>query len=151
MINLSNKAAKRFNIRWSDLVERTGDYWKADVVMMGRIPMLLIVHELTLYTLIRRKSQFGSPLDIADEVLQCCPWFPRNVSPSLGKNGDRRIVGSINEMKRMMFGEYSPDDIAIVERSLNEGLYSYLSAEKHGYGRPVEAVEQYKNSQMPWL
>jgi hypothetical protein len=113
--------------------------------------MLLIAHELTLYTIVRRKSQFRSPLDIADEVLQSCPWYPRDVSRSLGKNGDRRIVGSINEMKRMMFCEYSPNDVDIIEKSLNEGLYSYLSAEKYGYGSPVEAVNQYKNSQMPWL
>jgi len=151
MINLSNKAAKRFNVRWSDLEERAGDYWKADVVMMGRIPMLLIVHELTLSTLVRRKSQFRSPLDIADEIWRSCPWFPREAPASLGKNGNRKIVGSINEMKRMLFGEYSPDDAAIVERSLNEGLYSYLSVEKYGYGRPVEAVKQYQDSQMPWL
>ncbi len=69
----------------------------------------------------------------------------------MGKNGDRRIVGSINEMKRMLFGEYSPGDADVIENSLNRALYSYLSAEKYGYGKPVEAVKQYENSQMPWL
>ena len=151
MINLSNKAAKRFNIKWSDLPERSGDHWKVDVVMMGRVPMLLIVHEHTLSTLVRRKSMFRSPLDIADEICRCCPWFPREVPRSLGKNGDRRIVGSMNEMKRMIIGFYTPDDMAMAERSLNTGLYTYLSAEKYGYGRPFQAVENYRDGQVPWL
>lgn len=33
MINLSNKAAKRFRINWKDLEERSGDFWKVDVVI----------------------------------------------------------------------------------------------------------------------
>jgi hypothetical protein len=45
MINLSNKSAKRFGISWKDLEERAGDFWKVDVVMVERVPMLFIVHE----------------------------------------------------------------------------------------------------------
>ena len=59
MIDLSNKAAKRFGIKWKDLEERSGDFWKVDVVMIGRVPMLFIVHEYTLFTMVRRKSQFS--------------------------------------------------------------------------------------------
>ena len=151
MINLSNKAAKRFNVKWADLQERSGDRWKVDVVMLGRVPILLIVHEFTLYTLVRRKSQFHSPLDIADEIVRCCPWYRSDISPALGRNADRRIVGSITEMKRQILGAYSPDDIVTVENLINGGLYSYLSAKRYEYGRPVEAVMQYENSQMPWL
>lgn len=47
MIDLSNKAAQRFGIKWKHLEERSGDFWKVDVVMIGRIPMLCIVHEYT--------------------------------------------------------------------------------------------------------
>lgn len=66
MINLSNKAAKRFRVKWSDLESRNGDFWKVDVVMAERVPMLFIVHEYTLFTLVRRKSQFHNPLGIAE-------------------------------------------------------------------------------------
>jgi hypothetical protein len=45
MIDLSNQAAKRFRINWKDLDERSGDFWKVDAVMVGRVPMLFIVHE----------------------------------------------------------------------------------------------------------
>jgi hypothetical protein len=48
MINLTKKAECRFNIQWHNLQQREGDFWKLDVFMMGRIPMLLLVHEYTL-------------------------------------------------------------------------------------------------------
>jgi hypothetical protein len=54
MINLTKKAASRFNIKWHDLQQREGDFWKIDIVMIGRIPMLLVVHEYTLFTFVRR-------------------------------------------------------------------------------------------------
>ena len=60
-------------------------------------------------------------------------------------------LGSISEMKRQIVGLYSADDIATVENIINGGLYSYLSPKRYDYGRPVEAVKQYENSQMPWL
>lgn len=64
MIDLSHKAAKRFCINWKDLDERSGDFWKVDAVMIGRAPMLFVVHEYTLFTLVRRKAAFrsGDPL-----------------------------------------------------------------------------------------
>lgn len=47
MIDLSNKAAKRFGIKWKNLEERSGNFWKVDLVMIGRVPMLFIVQEDT--------------------------------------------------------------------------------------------------------
>jgi hypothetical protein len=75
MLNFSQKAAKRFLLQFSGLEERAGDFWKVDVAMFARVPMLMIVHEYTLFTLIRRKSQFKTPLDIAAEIKRCCPWI----------------------------------------------------------------------------
>ena len=69
MINLSKKAAERFRIKWKDLEERSGDFWKVDAVMIGRVPMLFIVHEYTLFTLVRRKSQLHDPLAIVKRSL----------------------------------------------------------------------------------
>ncbi len=68
MLNFSQKAAKRFRVRWAGLEERSGDYWKVDVAMFAHVPMLMIVHEYTLFTLIRRKAHFKTPLDIAEEI-----------------------------------------------------------------------------------
>ena len=73
MIDPGNKAAKRFRINWKDLEERSGDFWKVDTVMIGRVPMLFIIHENTLFTLVRRKSQFRDPLAIANDILKTCP------------------------------------------------------------------------------
>jgi hypothetical protein len=74
MINLSNKAAKRFRVNWSSLEERSGDFWKVDVQMVERVPMLFIVHEYTLFTLVRRKTQFHDPLHIAGEIIKACAF-----------------------------------------------------------------------------
>jgi hypothetical protein len=151
MINLSNKAAKRFRINWKDLEDRSGDLWKVDVVMAGRVPMLFIVHEYTLFTIVRRKSQFHHPQAIANDVINSCPWYRGSKSLSLGKNGNRKLTGSINEMKRMTIGLYSPEQINAMEMAINQCLFSYLSADRNGYSTPFEAVERYVEGQTPWL
>jgi hypothetical protein len=151
MIDLSNKAAKRFRINWKDLEERSGDFWKVDAVMIGRVPMLLIVHEYTLFTLVRRKSQFHDPLAIANDILKTCPWYRNPTTPSLGKNGNRKLTGSINEMKRMTLGLYSAEQINAMEMSINQGLFSYISTGREGYMKPFEAVESYVKGRTPWL
>ncbi|MDX2454836.1 hypothetical protein [Desulfosarcina sp.] len=151
MIDLSNKAAKRFRINWKDLKERSGDFWKVEAVMIGRVPMLYIVHEYTLFTMVRRKSEFRDPLIIADEIIQSCPWYRSPATPSLGRNGNRRLTGSITEMKRMTVGLYSPEQINAMEMSINQSLFSYLSTNRNGYSTPFEAVESYVKERTPWL
>ncbi|WP_319522173.1 hypothetical protein [uncultured Desulfosarcina sp.] len=151
MINLTNKAAKRFHINWKDLEERSGDFWKVDVVMIGRTPMLFIVHEYTLFTFVRRKSQFHDLQSLSDEIINASPWYKGQKALSLGKNGNRKLTGSINEMKRLTSGLYSPEQINAMEMSINQCLFSYLSAKPDGYSRPFEAVENYAKGHTPWL
>jgi hypothetical protein len=151
MIDPGNKAAKRFRINWKDLEERSGDFWKVDTVMIGRVPMLFIIHENTLLTLVRRKSQFRDPLAIANDILKTCPWYRSPATPSLGKNGNRELTGSINEMKRMTLGLYSPGQINAMEMSINQGLFSYLSTDRERYRKPFDAVESYVKGRTPWL
>jgi hypothetical protein len=151
MINLSNKAAKWFRINWRDLEERSGDFWKVDVVMVERVPMLFIVHEYTLFTLVRRKSQFRDLQAIVNDVINSCAWYQAPKSLSFGKNGNRKLSGSINEMKRMTVGLYSPEQINAMEMSINQCLFSYLSSEKNEYSIPFEAVESYIKGETPWL
>jgi len=151
MINLSNKAAKRFRINWKELEERSGDFWKVDAVMVERVPMLFIVHEFTLFTLVRRKSQFRDLEAVADEILNACPWYKGPGAFSLGKNGNRKLTGSIGEMKRMTLGLYSPEQINAMEMTINRCLFTYLTIGRHGYTRPFEAVESYVKGATPWL
>jgi len=70
---------------------------------------------------------------------------------TLGKNNNPKLTGSINEMKRMIWGMYSPEQINAVEMSINQTLFSYLSHGKESYGTPFEAVDSYTIGQMPWL
>lgn len=151
MIDLSKKAADRFRINWKDLEERSGDFWKIDAVMVERVPMLFIVHEYTLFTLVRRKSQFRDPFAVVKDIMSSCPWYHSPQAPSLGKNGDRKLTGSINEMKRMTLGWYSPEQMNAMEMTINQGLYSYLSTDPKGYATPFEAVESYVKGRTPWL
>ncbi|MBU2480279.1 MAG: hypothetical protein KJ760_04240 [Proteobacteria bacterium] len=88
MINLSNKAAIGFKYKWKDLEERSGDFWKIDVMMIGRVQMLLIVHEYTLFTMVRRKSTFQNLDSVANEIKKSCPWYRGSKSLSFGKNGN---------------------------------------------------------------
>lgn len=151
MINLSSKAAKRFKRKWKDLEERSGDFWKIDIMMIGRIPMLLIVHEYTLFTIIRRKSAFQNLHSVANEILKSSPWYHGSKSLLLGKNGNRQLNGSINEIKRITAGLYSPDQINAMELAINQCIFSYLSTEKRDYLSPFEAVESYVKVETPWL
>jgi len=151
MIDLSNKAAKRFRVKWSSLEERSGDFWKVDVQILDRVPMLFIVHEYTLFTLVRRKTLFRDPLHIAGEIRKVCPWYRYSGEPTLGKNSNRKLTGSISDMKRMTWGLYSPEQINALEMFINSRLYSFLSPDKNGYGRPFEAVESYAKGNTLWL
>lgn len=149
MIDLSKKAAERFKIDWNKLPERQGDFWKIDVFMIERIPMLLIIHEYTLFTIIRRKSDFKKIEEVALEIRKCCSWYNYAGDFSPGKNTDKKLNGSINEMKRLLWGIYSPDDINRMEMSINQCPFSALSVRKYGYGVPFETVEEYRKGLWP--
>jgi len=149
VIDLSKKAASRFGLKWEDLLERTGDHWKVDVMMVGHVPMLLIVHAHTLFTLVRRKSDFKTVESIGDEIRRCCPWYRYGGRVTVGKNLNRTLIGSITEIKRNTWGLYSPEQINAMERQINNCLFSYLSKVPRNYGTPFEAVEEYARGLWP--
>ena len=149
MIDLSKKAAGRFKLKWDDLPERSGDRWKVDVMMVGRVPMLLIVHVYTLFTLVRRKSDFKTLEGIGEEIRRCCPWY-RHVGPvTVGKNSNRRLTGSITEIKRNTWGLCLPDQSNAMEMRINNCLFSYLSETPRDYGTSLDAVEKYTRGLWP--
>ncbi|MBF0433609.1 MAG: hypothetical protein HQK83_20185 [Fibrobacteria bacterium] len=150
MINLSKKAADRFKTGWRDLPEQQGDFWKIDILMVQRFPVILIIHEYTLYTLVRLKKDFKKIEDVAEEIKKYCPWYRYVGTCTVGKNGDRCLNGSINDMKRMTgYLEYYPGVLEEMESRINTGLFSALSLKKNDYGKPVEVVEMYKAGQWP--
>lgn len=149
MINLTIRAAKRFRVPWKDLEDRSGDFWKVDAVMFGRVPMLYIVHEYTLFTLVRRKSQFPDMQAVTDEIMASCSWYRGPKTLTLGKNNNPKLTGSMTEIKRMTLGLYSPEQINTIEMAINQCLFSYLSTEPYGYSTPFEAVQSYVTGQTP--
>jgi hypothetical protein len=149
MLNFSKKAAERYHLNWNDLPERKGDFWKIDITMIGRTPMILIIHEYTLFTLVRKKSGFKRIDDISNEIIHCCHWYKCKETVSLGKNTDRKLNGSINEIKNQIWFVDSPDSINRMEMTINGCLYSYLSDKKYDYGTPFEAVDLYDKGLWP--
>ncbi|MBF0430765.1 MAG: hypothetical protein HQK83_05770 [Fibrobacteria bacterium] len=150
MINFSKKAADRFKVKWSGLPEQQGDFWKIDIVMVGRFPILLIIHEYTLFTLVRMKKDFKNLKQVIEEIRCCCPWYRYVGQCVIGKNGDRRLSGSINEIKkRTWYMEGFPEDLPGLEQSINTSLFSSLSPKKNDYGTPFETMALYKQGQWP--
>lgn len=143
MINLSKKAADKFKISWSNLSEQSGDNWKVDLIQIGRYPVLLIVHEKTLFTLVRRKAEIKTIDAIAKEIAKCCPWYPFPIELKLGKNSNKRLSGSIVEMRSFAWQMATLDEIDQLEGVINSGLFSYLSDSKYGYGKPINALKSY--------
>ena len=124
MINLTKKAANRFKIGWAGLSEQSGDHWKVDLFKIGRFPILLIVHEKTLSTLVRRKSEIKTIDKISKEIRRCCPWYPFPKDVTVGKNSNRPLSGSINEMKRYAWNLQSPDELPALEKFINNSFFS---------------------------
>lgn len=149
MINLSKKAASKFKYKWIELPEQSGDFWKIDVIMVSHYPVLLIVHEYTLFTLVRRKSNFKDINSLVKEIRKCCPWYRYVGNVLIGKNNNKKMIGNINEMKRASAGDYSSNFCAEIESIINENLYSNLSDKKYGYGTPKETVDKYTKGQWP--
>jgi hypothetical protein len=149
MINLTQKAAYRFHLRYKELPEQEGDLWRVDILMLERYPVLLIVHEYTLYTLVRRKSDFRSLNQIANEIRELCPWYRYNGDLTIGRNNNRHVNSSMNEMKFIASGQFTIDEIQHLQMTINRCQFSNLSAEKYSYGRPEEAVQQYINGLWP--
>jgi len=153
MLDFTRKSAQIFNLQWKDLVGRKGDHWKIDIEMFGRVPMLLIVHEQTLFTIVRRKSEFRNPNMVADEIRLCCNWYRQTGETGFGRNSDRRLSGSINEMKRITrIMDFSPEGINKAEMAINGCLFTYLGSKGGGtMCTPFEAVNGYQKGEMPWL
>ncbi len=149
MINLSKKAADRFRINWNSLNERKGDFWKIDITMIGKTPMLLLIHEYTLFTLVRKKIHFETIFDVASEIRLCCSWYKYQGPADAGRNTDRRLVGSINVVKIATLFYDSPKNINSIEMSINNNFYTFLGNKKGDYGVPFEAVDKYVNGDWP--
>ncbi len=101
MIFLTQKAAKRFSVPWKECIDlsENGEGWKVDVSMYFRTPLLMITHSKTLYTLVRRKKDIPSVEHLIQEIETFCPWFTFAEPHLMGKNGNRKLSGSMNEMK----------------------------------------------------
>ena len=149
MFNLSKKAAGRYRLKWSDIEEKRGDRWKIDVIMVSRYPVIWIIHEYTLFTLVRNKKDFRTIQDIADEIIRCCSWYNYTGILDIGKNTDKKLNGNINEMKRITADHYSSSYLAEIQNRINTGIYSKLSTGKYSHVMPSEAVALYKKGEWP--
>ncbi len=143
MIFLTQKAAKRFSTPWKECIDLSdeGEGWKVDVQMYFRTPLLIITHSKTLYTLVRRKRDIPTLAHLIQEIEEICPWFQFKEPHVIGKNANRQLSGSMNEMKWIIdcnSVEYSKENyLEEMERQINSFIFSQIA-----YDTPTEAVQK---------
>lgn len=119
MFNLTIKAANNFKYSWKNLPMQDGDYWRIDICHINRLKYLMAVHEETFCTHLLRAFDFKSFELIHRFILELSPWFCFS-SVSIGKCNDRKVTGTMTEMKKIIWSlqdEYTPLQI---EKLLNQ-------------------------------
>lgn len=124
MLNLSAKAAKKFKISFSSLVSREGNYWRIDTVIISRKTWLLCTHEPTLFTLILRATNFKKLEDLLPELNH---FGLTQETVTLGKGSNRKITGSMTDMKNMIW-HMDHDGTSVMEMItlINETPFSVI-------------------------
>ncbi len=125
MFNLTMKSAKNFKYNWKELPEHNGDFWRIEVCLIKRKKYFLAVHEKTFSTNILRAIDFKSPEEIAEVIRELNPWY-RYPGISVGKKQNRKLTGTINDMKNTIYYLEDIEDIAEIEKAINDTPWSAL-------------------------
>lgn len=125
MINLTRKAADRFKVPYSELEAREGDFWRVDIVYVQRRKYLLCAHEVTLAVSLHQAARHRTLDSLFDALAERHPWYLGTRETGIMKGSNRRITGSMTDMKQMM--EYMKDSTAEeLEAFLYDTPYSCL-------------------------
>jgi hypothetical protein len=103
MIALTARAAKRFKASHSKLPPIETGAWVVDLIKLFRGPQLvLIVHQDSLFTLVRKSDEVKTLADAVREIGRVWPEIEPADRAAVYKNGSRRVTGTINDMKHML-------------------------------------------------
>jgi hypothetical protein len=126
VIALTARAAKRWKVAHAALPAVETGAWIVDLMKLGQGPLLvLIVHQDTLFTLLRPASLVKTVEQVAAEVACVQPHHVPAVTP-LYRNGNRRVTGSITDMKHLIRVWLEFDELAVVEDKINDCPFSAI-------------------------
>jgi hypothetical protein len=138
MIALTARTAKRWKVPHASLPAVERGAWVVDLMKLGKGPLLaLFVHQDTLFTLLRQASVVKTLDQVAAEIAAVQQGRAPAVVP-LYKNGNRRVTGSIMEMKFMISYRAQVDDLLKVEDGINGCIFSAI-----GMDVPRERFERF--------
>jgi len=128
MIALTNKSSTRFKVKFAELTPVENGAWVVDLIKFGKGPLVaLIVHQDSLFTLVRMAAELKTMGDVEHEIAQV--WSPFE-SVAIVRNGNRRVTGSITDMKHMSRIHYAHgDSLRDIENRLNDCPFSYIGME----------------------
>ena len=141
MIALTTRAAKRWKVPHSSLPAVETGAWVVDLMKLGKGPLLvLIVHQETLFTLLRPAADVKTLAQVAAEIAKVQQGRAPAIAP-LYKNGNRGVTGSITDMKFQVRFLAQVDDLAEIERKINDCPFSAI-----GRGFPRDRFEAFLRS-----
>jgi len=126
MIALTTKAAKRWKLKYVELEAVETGAWVVDLLKLGRGPLLvLIVHQDSLFTLLRPFAEVKSLEHLGAEIARVWPGY-RLDATAICRNGNRRVTGSITDMKHLIRVHVRFDDLSVVEEKINDCPFSAI-------------------------
>lgn len=127
MIALTARAAKRFKLIHAQLPAVEDGAWVVDLVKLFRGPLLvLLVHQDSLFTLVRQAKEVKSLDSAARTVARVWPEIEQEDRTAVFKNGNRRVTGSINDMKHMIRVWTRFEPLPRVEFKINDTPFSAI-------------------------
>ena len=104
--------------------------WRLEMVMVNDRDFVLIVHYASLYSHLLPAVNRAKFLIALSNILECSP-----LEFNFCKDVNRRVMGSMNDMKRMMnvwSNRYDHTNVAEMEKIINRTPFSYINMESPG-------------------
>ena len=130
MIAVTSKAAKRFKLTYRKLPPVDTGAWVVDLIKIARGPLLvLIVHQDSLFTLIRQSRDVKTIDDVAREIARVWPMPDPVESTIVSRNTNRHVTGSITDMKHLIRVWAKFEALPKVEAMINDTPFSAIGME----------------------
>lgn len=136
VLAVTKKVAKEWNVDFASCEVVSSGRWVVDFSQTeDDRPFCLVTHQDTLFTVVFHGG-LPKPKDVLARIGSEAPWFQLSIAGLFARNGNRRVTGSMLDMKYLassvaMNGGTEHD----MQRLINKTPYSML-----GMDRPNDAV-----------
>jgi|GEM_PF-5974479 hypothetical protein len=140
MLHLSQLAAKYLKVDYRALETSVRDVFRVDVMTINRKKYVLVVHELTMYTLLLEAASCKTVEKTCKNIREFCPWYT-GAEITLGKTSDRKIIGTVTEIRmtiEYLKQEHPPQELSAI---INRMIFSILN-----YSTPDDCLQVYVKS-----